>query len=116
VARAAAGGRGNVTALPGAPGGMGARRAGRGPGPPHSDPEHLAGGAATRLRLESLPAYAPETNPDEGIWNLLKRVELGNRCCGDLPHLKAELRRDVLRLRQKPHLIRACIRHAGYLL
>ena len=74
----------------------------------------LAAGAAARLRLEYLPAYAPETNPDEGVWNLLKRVELRNRCCRDLPHLRAELRRAVLRLRQRPHLIRACIRHAGY--
>jgi transposase len=74
----------------------------------------LAAGAAARLRLEYLPAYAPETNPDEGVWNLLKRVELANRCCRDLHHLRAELRRAVLRLRQKPHLVRACIGHAGY--
>ena len=74
----------------------------------------LAAGAAARLRLERLPAYAPDTNPDEGIWNLLKRVELANRCCRDLRQLRAELRSAVLRLRQKPHLIRACVRHAGY--
>lgn len=74
----------------------------------------LADGAAARLQLEQLPAYAPDANPDEGIWNLLKRVELANRCCRDLRHLRGELRRAVLRLRQKPHLVRACIRHAGY--
>ncbi len=74
----------------------------------------LAAGAAARLRLEQLPAYAPDTNPDEGVWNLLKRVELRTRCCRDLPHLRTELRRAVLRLRKKPHLLRACIRQAGY--
>ena len=74
----------------------------------------LADGAAARLQPEQLPAYAPDANPDEGIWNLLKRVELANRCCRDLRHLRSELRRAVLRLRQKPHLVRACIRQAGY--
>ena len=74
----------------------------------------LADGAAARLRLEQLPAYAPDTNPDEGIWNHLKRVELANRCCRDLPHLRRELRRAVLRLRHRPQIVRACIRQAGY--
>jgi transposase len=76
--------------------------------------DFLAGGAASRLRLERLPAYAPDTNPDEGVWTLLKRGELANRCCRDLRHLRTALRRAVLRLRQKPHLLRACVRQAGY--
>jgi transposase len=46
----------------------------------------LANGAAQRLHLERLPAYAPELNPDEGIWQQLKGVELRNVCCGDMPH------------------------------
>ena len=29
----------------------------------------LAQGAAKRIHLEQLPAYAPGLNPDEGIWN-----------------------------------------------
>ena len=36
----------------------------------------LAGGAAARLQVERLPGCAPELNPDEGVWNLLKRGEL----------------------------------------
>jgi hypothetical protein len=28
----------------------------------------VAQGAAKRLRLEQLPGYAPDLNPDEGIW------------------------------------------------
>ncbi|MBI4640080.1 MAG: transposase [Candidatus Tectomicrobia bacterium] len=35
-----------------------------------------ASGAARRLHLEQFPGYAPELNPDEGIWHDLKRVEL----------------------------------------
>ena len=76
--------------------------------------DFLAAGAAARLRLERLPGYAPDLNPDEGIWNLLKRVELRNRCFADLRHLHTELLRATGRLRQKTHLIRGCIRQAGY--
>jgi transposase len=52
----------------------------------------LANDAAQRLHLERLPAYAPELNPDEGVWQQLKGVELRNVCCVDLPHLHRELR------------------------
>ena len=75
--------------------------------------DSLTAGAAARLHPEQLPAYAPDTNPEEGVWRPLKRVELGNRCRRDLSHRRTELRRAVLRLRQKPHLVRACIRQAG---
>jgi transposase len=47
--------------------------------------DFLAHGGAARIWLEQLPAYAPELNPDEGIWNLLKRVELCNRLCPKTP-------------------------------
>jgi len=73
----------------------------------------LARGAAKRLLLTHLPAYAPELNPDEGIWNLLKRVELKNVCCRDLTHLTTELRKAKDRLRHKPELIRSCVRQCG---
>jgi transposase len=33
--------------------------------------EFLANGAAPRLHLERLPAYAPELNPGEGLWAYL---------------------------------------------
>jgi hypothetical protein len=59
-------------------------------------------------------AYAPDLNPDEGIWNYLKRVELGNRCCGDLTELAVALRRAKERLRHKRTVIQACFRQAGY--
>ena len=42
---------------------------------------YLAAGAAERIQLERFPAYAPELNPDEGIWQYLKRVELKNVSC-----------------------------------
>src|SRR2546423_1050767 len=78
--------------------------------------EFLKKGAARRLHLEQLPSYAPELNPDEGIWNYLKRVELGNVCCTDLDDLHRQLIRAKERLRHKRHIIRSCSRECGYLL
>ena len=75
----------------------------------------LKQGAAKRLHLEQLPGYAPELNPDEGIWNYLKRVEMGNLCCRDLNHLQEELLRARERLPHKRHIIEACARQCGYL-
>ncbi len=59
----------------------------------HEVKDFLKRGAAKRLYLEQLPGYAPDLNPDEGIWNYLKRVELGNVCCLNLDHLSQELLR-----------------------
>ncbi len=75
--------------------------------------EFLAAGAAQRLWLEQLPPYAPELNPDEGIWSYLKRVELCNLVCHDLVHLRSELEQAVERLRHKPDVIRGCIQEPG---
>jgi len=76
--------------------------------------DFLRRGAARRLHLEQLPAYAPELNPDEGIWNYLKRIELGNQCCHDLAELTTVLRRAKERLRHKRAVIQGCITQAGY--
>ena len=54
--------------------------------------DFLTAGGAKRLHLERLPAYAPDLNPDEGVWSLLKCQELANRCCQDMVELRWELR------------------------
>jgi transposase len=77
--------------------------------------DFLAGGAAARLQLEQLPGYAPELNPDEGIWNYLKHVELRNLCCADLAELRLELDLAVKRLRHKRHVLRGCIAECEYI-
>jgi transposase len=74
--------------------------------------DFLAHGAAQRLHLERLPAYAPELNPGEGLWQQLKGVELRNLCCLNLPHLRRELRDAVKRVRRKPRLITSFFRAA----
>jgi transposase len=75
--------------------------------------DFLANGAAPRLHLERLPAYAPELNPGEGLWQPLKGVELRNGCGVDLPHLHRELRDAVKRVRRKPRMIQGCFKGAG---
>lgn len=77
--------------------------------------EYLAGGAARRIHLEMLPAYAPELNPDEGIWSYLKHVELKNLSCTDVLHLRSELRKATERLRHRSKIIRGCFSEAGLL-
>lgn len=81
----------------------------------HVIKDFLKEGAAKRLHLEQLPGYAPDLNPDEGIWNYLKRVELGNVCCHTLTELTEQVRQAEQRLRDKPEMIRACSRQCGYL-
>jgi transposase len=76
--------------------------------------DFLTQGAAKRLHLERLPGYAPDLNPDEGIWSYLKRVELKNHCCRDLAELQREVRRATERLRHKREIIKACSAQCGY--
>lgn len=73
----------------------------------------LSDGAAGQIHLERLPAYAPDLNPDEGVWKHLKRVELRNTCCLDLNDLHHRLSLAVLRLRRRPFLIQAFFDQAG---
>lgn len=76
--------------------------------------DFLAKGGAKRIHLERLPGYAPELNPQEGVWNLLKRVELKNLCCLDLQHVAQELLHAKERLRHRKSTLSQCYAHAGY--
>jgi len=76
--------------------------------------DFLASGASWRLKLEQLPGYAPDLNPEEGVWKHLKCVELKNLCCESLSELKVELRKAKERLRHKRDVILGCIRQPGF--
>ena len=75
--------------------------------------DFLTKGGAKRIHLERLPAYAPELNPQEGVWNLLKRVELRNVCCLEVQQVETQLRRAKERLRHRKSVLRQCFAHAG---
>lgn len=78
----------------------------------HTVRNFLRQGAAQRIHLERLPGYAPDLNPDEGIWRYLKQVEMRNRCCHNLDQLHYELRKATARLRLKTDVILACFKQA----
>jgi transposase len=79
----------------------------------HRLKEVLANGAAPRLHLERLPAYAPDLSPGEGLWPQLKGVELRHMCGFDIPHLRGERRDAVKRVRRKRRSLKGCFQGAG---
>jgi transposase len=66
-----------------------------------------------RVKVEQLPAYAPELNPQEGVWHLLKDVELKNVCCDSPAELHRQFRLATVRLRHRKKALLACFTHAG---
>ena len=73
----------------------------------------LAQGGTTFVHLEHLPPYAPDLNPDEGVWQQLKNVALRNVWCEDLSHLSSALTLALRRLRRKPEIIQSFFAEAG---
>jgi transposase len=74
--------------------------------------QFLRQGAAKRLHLAQLPSYAPDLNPNEGVWGYLKTVELANVGCHDLAELRYQLRQAIARLRHKSTVIQSFFRQA----
>jgi transposase len=66
-----------------------------------------------RLKLEFLPAYAPELNPVEYLWGHWKTRELPNFCPRNLWQLSSEARRALQRMRRRPTLVSAFWKQAG---
>ena len=65
------------------------------------------------LKVEPLPAYAPDLNPVEPLWGNVKSQEMANVCAPDLPALRRPLRAGLTRVRCRPSLAFAFLRHAG---
>jgi len=61
-----------------------------------------------RLHLVSFPAYAPELNPDEGVWNHLKK-HLANGRPDTQAELMDVLSDEICRLAISHSLLRSCI-------
>jgi transposase len=75
--------------------------------------EFLATTPPGQFQIELLPGYAPDLNPDEGVWNHLKEHELANVSCMDLAELRSELAAAAQRLQRRPELIRSFFQEAG---
>jgi transposase len=65
-----------------------------------------------RLHLVRFPGYAPELNPDEGIWKLAK-AKLANGCPTDLSELATSLTSALHSIRKNRKNLRGCIDHSG---
>jgi len=64
-----------------------------------------------RLQLEAFPPYAPELNPDEGVWNHCKHY-LANGRPDDLEELAGDVSRQFRKLRGSQERLRALIRQS----
>ena len=61
-----------------------------------------------RLHVERFPAYAPELNPDELVWNHLK-ARLANGSPDTVEELFDDLGRESRALGRAPHLLRSFV-------
>lgn len=67
-----------------------------------------------RIHIERLPPYAPELNPDEGVWQYLKCVLLKNVCCQNMKTLGQNLRKAIRVLRRRKEVIASFFAKVGY--
>lgn len=64
------------------------------------------------FRLELLPSYAPDTNPEEQCNGAVKR-EMLNALPASVEELRRMARRSFERLQRQPQLLRSFFRHCG---
>ena len=65
-----------------------------------------------RLQIERFPPYAPELNPDEGVWNHTKR-ELANSQLRSAAALEERVLTAMMKLRYSQRSLRACVHRSG---
>lgn len=65
------------------------------------------------LRVERLPAYAPELNPVEPLWDWLDDRALANTATNQLKSLDQRVRRGVRVVQSRPHLTRGFLKYTG---
>jgi transposase len=66
-----------------------------------------------RLTLVALPKHAPEINPTEGIWSLIKRGPLANLAVTGLDELLSAVRFALKRIQYRPALVDGCLTETG---
>jgi transposase len=68
-------------------------------------------GRHRRLRIEYFPSYAPQLNPDEGVWALAKQ-KLANSCPNDVDELLEDILGSIEAIRNSSDKLRGCIAHS----
>ena len=70
-------------------------------------------GAQPWLRVFQLPSYAPDLNPLEGIWSVLKRGVLANLAVASFACLLQVIRHGLKIIQYQPGLIEGCLIGTG---
>lgn len=65
-----------------------------------------------RIRVEWLPAYAPELNPDEQVWNHTKYSDLANFIPDDVLHLGRSIAKSIRGIQSNQALLKSFFQHA----
>ena len=63
-----------------------------------------------QLEIHFLPGYAPELNPDEFVWNHLKKQGVSKKPLRKGESLRARVQRDLERIQRNPALVRSFFR------
>ncbi|MFF4567846.1 transposase [Streptomyces sp. NPDC001435] len=64
------------------------------------------------LRVVQLPTYAPDLNPTEGVWSLVKR-DLGNLAAADLSQITRAVKHRLKQIQYRPEVVDGCLAGTG---
>jgi hypothetical protein len=70
-------------------------------------------GKHPEIVTEDFPGYAPELNPDEGVWGWTKYQQFPNYAPDSTHELRFRLWEELHGLRRRPDLLGSFIRHTG---
>ncbi|WP_436848182.1 transposase [Streptomyces collinus] len=65
------------------------------------------------LTVYQLPPYAPDLNPVEGIWSVLRRTTTANRAFADPHDLITAVRRGLRQLKYRHDVLDGCLTGTG---
>jgi transposase len=65
-----------------------------------------------RLETRRFPPYAPELDPDEQVWTVLKHQRLANWCPKTGEEIRAGVERELRWMQAHPELVASFIRHS----
>ncbi|MFD8384868.1 transposase [Streptomyces sp. NPDC059679] len=64
------------------------------------------------LTVFQLPTYAPDLNPQEGIWSMIKR-DVGNLAAADLTQITTAVKRRLKKIQYRSDLVDGCLAATG---
>ncbi|MCB8907673.1 MULTISPECIES: transposase [unclassified Streptomyces] len=64
------------------------------------------------LNVFQLPPYAPDLNPQEGVWSVVRR-DIGNLAAADLDQIARAVKRRLKQIQYRPHVVGGCLAGTG---